>query len=222
LNPPESNREIKIKPNMAPTLLVKAGPLKGTWNLEQFHFHQLSEHTLNGNHSDMELHLVHSRPDPTKPGGKDYLAVGRFIETIGMNNNALLNDVFSNLDTIQIPLAPPAPHYVSGALNLKDLVPTDLSSYRYSGSLTTGPPVSDTAVNWIVLREPLGLTAAQIAAFRNHASRGTVRKVWEPLELAAIGLPSHPNVTFVPEPSTVWLLMTAGLVTARRRRRSCA
>jgi hypothetical protein len=33
------------------------------YNLLQFHFHQPSEHTLNGNHLPMEVHFVHLRAD---------------------------------------------------------------------------------------------------------------------------------------------------------------
>src|SRR5512141_1614980 len=38
-----------------------------TWTLLQFHFHSPSEHSLDGLHYPMEMHLVHAGPDG-KPG----------------------------------------------------------------------------------------------------------------------------------------------------------
>jgi carbonic anhydrase len=48
-------------------------------------------------------------------------------------------------------------------INASALLPADLTSYRYSGSLTT-PPCSED-VGWIVLRTPIEASQAQIDAF---------------------------------------------------------
>src|SRR5690348_8728712 len=49
------------------------------------------------------------------------------------------------------------------SVNAAAMLPADLSYYRYNGSLTT-PPCSE-GVKWLVLRDPVELSAAQIAAF---------------------------------------------------------
>ena len=49
---------------------------------------------------------------------------------------------------------------------LGTLLPSDRSYFTYAGSLTT-PPCSE-GVRWIVLREPVALSEAQIAVFAGH------------------------------------------------------
>ena len=44
------------------------------------------------------------------------------------------------------------------------LLPADQSTYRYSGSLTT-PPCTE-GVSWFVMTTPVGMSKAQIDAFR--------------------------------------------------------
>jgi len=46
-----------------------------------------------------------------------------------------------------------------------DLLPRDMSYYRYSGSLTT-PPCSE-GVNWMVLKTPVEVSEAQIKQFNS-------------------------------------------------------
>src|SRR5690348_17540103 len=54
------------------------------------------------------------------------------------------------------------------SVNAAAMLPADLSYYRYNGSLTT-PPCSE-GVKWLVLRDPVELSAAQIAAFTDRKS----------------------------------------------------
>ena len=51
----------------------------------------------------------------------------------------------------------------------RDLLPSDLSYYNYSGSLTT-PPCSE-GVNWMVLKNPVEVSAKQVAAFMSVIHR---------------------------------------------------
>src|SRR5262249_29365312 len=58
------------------------------YNLLEFHFHQPSEHTLNGNESPMEVHFVHLRADTQdsrtpSPGFTDCRLVDRPVLVIG-------------------------------------------------------------------------------------------------------------------------------------------
>lgn len=114
---------------------VDAGSLKfsgNRWDLVQFHFHAPSEHLLNGHASDMEMHLVFG-------DSRDHLlVVSRWIEQ-GAFNSAL-DPIFSNLPqttTDQLSI---------DSFNLNTLLPSNLESFRYTGSLTT-PPFTE-GVNW--------------------------------------------------------------------------
>ncbi len=119
------------------------------YELRQFHFHAPSEHTLAGQSSAMEMHLVHQSEDGA-------LAVlGVLIER--GSEQAAFKPLLSHL-----PSAPSEMQRVE-QVNAGDLLPAARSSYRYNGSLTT-PPCSQ-GVQWLVLTTPIELSEAQIAAF---------------------------------------------------------
>lgn len=124
-----------------------------TYNVLQFHFHQPSEHTIDGETFPMELHIVHQNP---VTGG---LAVVGVMLQEGETNEAY-SAVFDNL--------PPEESEPDEATELTisaaDLLPEHTDAYfTYEGSLTT-PPCSE-IVRWLVLAEPVTLSAEQIAAF---------------------------------------------------------
>ncbi|MFC1974844.1 carbonic anhydrase [Chloroflexota bacterium] len=122
-----------------------------TYHLAQFHFHALSEHTLGGNHSDGEMHLVHQSPDG------EYTVVGVMLERGA--ENAAFALVWDNM-----PAEEGEPETVSGVtVNAADLLPADQSYYRYNGSFTT-PPCTE-GVNWFVMSNPVELSDAQMVAF---------------------------------------------------------
>jgi Carbonic anhydrase len=120
------------------------------YTLAQFHFHHMSEHTVNGTRFPMEAHFVHKAAN-----GGSLAVVGVFI--IEGADNAALKPIWATMpaQTGEKPLA--------GLLNAKDLLPGSTGAYRYEGSLTT-PPCSE-IVNWVVMREPIAASTAQIAAF---------------------------------------------------------
>ena len=122
-----------------------------TYALAQFHFHSPSEHTVNGKHSPMEMHLVH------KAAGGKLAVVGVLIDE-GAHNKAF-EPVWANLPKQQGEKT----HYPAVTLEVEDLLPSVRTSYRYDGSLTT-PPCSE-GVSWIVMSTPISLSAGQIRAF---------------------------------------------------------
>lgn len=128
------------------------------YELVQFHFHAPSEHTLAGRGYAMELHLVHRAAD-----GR-LAVIGVLIREGG--ENAALAELFEHV---------PAKG-AAGELELDPsaLLPPDRAGYRYEGSLTT-PPCTE-GVRWIVMREPIELSAGQLLAFK-HRYFGTVRPV---------------------------------------------
>ncbi len=123
-----------------------------TYALVQFHFHAPSEHTVDGEHYPMEMHLVHQAEDGA-------LAVaGVFVEE-GTENPGIA------------PLWAQLPEGRGTEATVR--VPTEFADrifsgdatgvYHYSGSLTT-PPCSE-GVQWYIRRTPTQFSKDQIATF---------------------------------------------------------
>jgi carbonic anhydrase len=121
------------------------------YDLVQFHFHSLSEHTINCEHFPIEAHFVH------KSVTGELAVIGVFIEDGSENNiyKMIWNNLPKNKDD-EIDL--------SGTINIADMFPAKKETYRYSGSLTT-PPCSE-GVSWFVMKEPVQMSTAQIDAFK--------------------------------------------------------
>ena len=123
------------------------------YRLAQFHFHSPSEHTVDGRHFPMELHLVHK-----DASGK--LAVLSVLIEEGRAHPELA------ILWQHLPTEPGRKNAVAGvSVNAAKLLPTSLATWRYEGSLTTPPCSEDVA--WFVLQRPIEASSAQIAAFRD-------------------------------------------------------
>jgi carbonic anhydrase len=85
------------------------------------------------------------------------LAVIAILIQEGVANPAV-QTVWNNL-----PLDRNDPLYATGLIDLPGLLPASRDYYTYMGSLTT-PPCSE-GVMWIVYKQPVQLSAAQIAIF---------------------------------------------------------
>ena len=145
------NNGHSIQVNYEPGSTLEAGGVE--YQLVQFHLHGLSEHTLNGAYTAMELHLVH------KDAGGHIAVVGVMIEE-GAHNPAY-EPILANM-----PAEEGDPLTVPGTtVNASRLLPAEQSYYRYNGSLTT-PPCTE-GVTWFVLATPVELSTTQIAAFRS-------------------------------------------------------
>lgn len=121
------------------------------YDLVQFHFHHPSEHTINGAASPMEIHFVHRSAEGN-------LAVVGVMLNEGAADNPAYADVFANL--------PPEAAEVTtldAAVSAMSMLPEAKTYYTYSGSLTT-PPCSE-GVRWLLLDNPIELSAAQLEAF---------------------------------------------------------
>lgn len=172
-----------------------------SYDLLQFHFHSEAEHEIEGARAAMELHLVH------RSNAGELAVVGRLIE-VG-DENPLLDVLFS-----QFPQMPGATVAIS-SFNLAGLLPSDLASFRYSGSLTT-PPFSE-PVRWNVLASPLYASQAQIDRFRALFPDGNSREV-QPLN-GRIVLTDVAGFAAVPEPATwAMLILGFGLIGSQLRR----
>ena len=122
-----------------------------TYKLKQLHFHAQSEHTINGEHAPMEMHLVHAADDGA------ILVVGLMI-TEG-TANGLVSELWNNL-----PLIEGVEEQKSGEIDLDHVLPANKGYYSYIGSLTTPPCAM--GLQWIVMREHIYLSAAQIETFK--------------------------------------------------------
>ena len=174
-----------------------------TYRLAQFHFHTPAENLENGYKFPMEMHLVFA------DANNNLLVVGRWVEE-GSFNKAL-DPIFSHLpqtttDTLTVD------HF-----NLNALIPDNLTSFRYDGSLTT-PPFSE-GVKWIDLAQPMDMSAAQINAFSSMFPGGDAREV-QALNGRPVLTDMPGFATVVPEPETYAMLLAGlGLIGFAARRR---
>jgi carbonic anhydrase len=122
--------------------------------LQQVHFHTPGGDRVGGETFPMSAHLLHRGP-------KGQLLAVALMFRLGQPH-PLLERLFSHI---------PAPGAsVSGEgvpqVNPADLLPTQRGHYRYVGS-ETAPPCTE-GVDWIVLRQPVELSAAQLALWKSR------------------------------------------------------
>jgi carbonic anhydrase len=126
---------------------------KVSYNLLQFHFHTLSEHTVEGKRGVMELHAVFKDPNSA-----NIVVIGMLYQ-IGKENPFL-----SQLIAAGLPKKTTSSHVEIDALNLATAFTRTSSYYTYPGSLTT--PACAQVVTWILLKNEAEMSAEQFGAFR--------------------------------------------------------
>lgn len=133
------------------------------WQSKQFHFHQPSEHTINGENLDAEMHMVFkgtTYPDELAVVGLLFKAdddetPNPFLESLMLFE--LEPKRFTEIDEIMVN---PEELYF-------DL--PDTSKYTYIGSLTT-PPCSE-SVTWFVYKEPARISQDQLEQLHRLLSK---------------------------------------------------
>lgn len=130
------------------------------FDLIQVHFHTPSEHAVSGKRYPLVAHFVHA----TAQGELGVLGV-KFEEG---EANAALTQIVGGVGEGK---------GATVEFDINDMVPDDLSVFRYMGSLTT-PPCSE-GVNWHVADEPITASAEQIAAMQ--ANLGPSARSLQPL-----------------------------------------
>ncbi|CAG9183773.1 Carbonic anhydrase [Cupriavidus laharis] len=138
---------VQVEPANGGTLTIDGVEYK----LAQFHFHTPSEERIDGKSYPLVAHLVHKSAE-----GK--LAVIAVLFRTG-KSNAALRPVFASL-----PARAGDKHAMGGTINVGDLLPGSRDNYTFIGSLTT-PPCSED-VRWVVMKTPVSVSSAQLAAFR--------------------------------------------------------
>ncbi|WP_332875684.1 carbonic anhydrase [Massilia sp. S19_KUP03_FR1] len=142
-----SNNGHTIQITPEPGNVFKAGDESA--ELLQFHFHTPSEEKVDGKRYALVAHFVHKNAAAE-------LSVVAVLFRVGKANLALA-PIFASLprEGTQRALA---------SFNPADVLPADHAYFKFRGSLTT-PPCTD-GVRWQVLREPVEISRAQLAAFR--------------------------------------------------------
>jgi carbonic anhydrase len=140
-----NSHTIEAKADDAGTLTVDGKE----YVLQQFHFHNPSEHAIDDIRSPMEAHFVHKAEDGS------FAVIGVMLVG-GGGENALF-------DTIVAAGATKGIETEIGAHDPGIFIPENRHHFRYEGSLTT-PPCSET-VDWTVMKDPMAISDKAIAAF---------------------------------------------------------
>lgn len=122
-----------------------------SYQLQQFHFHIPSEHSVDQHFYAMELHLVHQHKD-------GHLAViGVFVNEGKFHSE--IQKVWDALDETK------SDSNSSSTVNASYLLPEDKTRFQYNGSLTN-PPCSEDVL-WLVLSHPIEFSKEQIDTFKS-------------------------------------------------------
>ena len=152
--------------NEAPSMVIYRG---ASYHLLQLHFHEPSEHHIDGISYAMEMHLVH------KNSQGQILVVGVLIQP-GAENQEILRAgdwIRQRLGHRTVERG----EEVTGAfmLDVMKLLPRNQRDYfTYEGSLTTAPCTE--GVTWVVLKQPIEVSPLQVERFV-HAYGHTARAV---------------------------------------------
>ena len=128
------------------------------YELQQFHFHHPSEHTLDGKRYPMEGHLVLR----SEGNSHNDAVTGVFIDA--GKENPMLNQFWDQLPRSRKKQVNPV------MVNVGDLLPPTNKYYMYEGSMTT--PGCPQGVRWFVLEHPVEASQAQIDRFIEDFTQG--------------------------------------------------
>lgn len=133
-----------------------------SFELKQLHFHVPGEHTVGGHRFPMEAHLVHA-------DAQGHVAVVAVLFKAGHQNPWL--------DSVRprVPSKPGSRVDLAPTVDATTLLPGGRDYYRYSGSLTT-PPCTE-QVRWLVLKQPVTASTAEIAHVRGAVGQDNSRPV---------------------------------------------
>ena len=126
------------------------------YELVQFHFHTLSEHTVRGRHFPMEMHAVF-----VDPVSGNLAVIGQFFE---VDDDGEENEFLAHIDD-HLPTMKGEEYTSHDKINLAESLVNTNRYTTYDGSLTT-PPCSP-IVTWIVLKRRAEMSQAQFESFRD-------------------------------------------------------
>jgi len=165
-------------PNAVNAPKISGGGLGDEFIAAQFHFHwgssdaRGSEHLIDDAAYPMEMHIVHYNKKYGSLGASvtqaDGLAVlGFMFEISGTDNNNLTYITGKLQDIVQPKTSPPVDLSKFSVNSLLSGIDTK-DYFRYDGSLTT--PGCYESVKWTVFKNPIPISTAQMALFRDLKS----------------------------------------------------
>lgn len=117
------------------------------YELKQIHFHEASEHTINGIRYPMVIHMVHVSDK------------NQFVVLAVMVEEGQDSAPFKFLESY-LPLAKGQTKPINTSFDLNKNLPEDRGYFNYVGSLTT-PPCTE-GVNWFVFKNPITISLEQV------------------------------------------------------------
>ena len=145
--------------------------------LKQLHFHEPSEHTLNGVRYPLEMHMVHYNEDLDR-----YTVLG----VLGYEGRP--SPGYDELEKV-LPLAVGETKPIQKPFDLENILPSTLTPrFHYQGSLTT-PPCSE-KVTWVIFEQPFMLSEQQVMLLQQNMPANNYRGV-QPLNDRVISLVVH-------------------------------
>ena len=145
--------------------------------LKQIHFHEPSEHTLNGVRYPIEMHMVHVN---------ESLNQYTVLSVLGYEGKPAPG--YDELEAV-LPLKVGEKKAINKAFDLADILPFNLTPrFHYQGSLTT-PPCTEN-VNWVVFEQPFMMSEAQVKMLKDNMPANNYRGV-QPLNDRGVSLVVH-------------------------------
>ncbi len=123
------------------------------FDLIQIHFHEPSEHTINGVRYPIEIHLVHQSEQ------KNYTV----LSVLGIEGER--SQTMEKMESF-LPLQIGQEKEIEKAFDLSRIFPENETYYSYGGSLTT-PPCTEN-VQWIVFKEPIAVSLEEVLKLKDN------------------------------------------------------
>lgn len=150
----------KLRPGQRPPL-VTLGSVQA--ELVKIHVHTPSEHELEGDPSDGEIHLIHEIKNPT--AGSELVVFGVLFDEkkVGVKSD------FFKMWATQLKAAKRTARSDAATVSIdpRQLLPTTTKWYHYEGSLTSEP--YNEFVSWLVFPDTLGITSDDLKKLKREA-----------------------------------------------------
>lgn len=131
------------------------------FNLKQIHFHESSEHTIDGVRYPLVIHMVHAN------------STGEYLVLAIMAKEGKTSIPFEFLESF-LPLEKGEVKKINKPFNLNHNLPLNRGYYSYTGSLTT-PPCTE-GVKWFIFKEPITISVEQVNILKTLMPVNNYRK----------------------------------------------